>query len=61
MIVSQQAAVHLGNDYLEKLHSTNSETIVRCDKEVGQGSERNPRYIRDRLARRFLEKDDYVE
>ena len=44
----------------QKSATTNSETIVRCDKEVGQGSERNPRHIRDPLATRFLEKDDFV-
>ena len=63
----EQAAIHLGNDYFgefscnQKSATKNSETIVRCDKEVGQGSERNPRYIRDRLATQFLEKDDFVE
>ena len=39
----------------------NSETIVPCDKKVGQKSDRNPRNICDRLARRFLEKDDSVD
>ena len=45
MVVTQQAAVHLGNGFLEKFTfiqksaTTNSETIVRRDKEVGQGSE----------------------
>ena len=66
MTVILQAAVHLGNDYLENLRSTNNQPqrtvkqlIVRCDKEVGQGSERNPRHIRDRLATKFLEKVDF--
>ena len=39
----------------------NSETIVRCDKEVGQRAERNSRKIRDRLATKFLDKDDFVD
>ena len=40
----------------QKSATTNSKTIVRCDKKVVQGSERNPRYFRNRLARKFLEK-----
>ena len=42
MIVTQQAAVHLGNDYLveftfyQNSAAKNSKTIVRCDKKVGQ-------------------------
>ena len=39
MIVSQQSAVNLGKDYLEKSATKNSKTIVRCDKKVGKGSE----------------------
>ena len=64
MIVTQQAAVHLGNDYLENLHSTkksatkNSETIVRCDKKVGQRTDRNSRYFHDELARKSVEEED---
>ena len=66
MIVTQQAAVHLGNDCLGNLHSTksatqNSETIVRWNKEVGQRKDRNSWYIPDRLARKFSEKDDSVD
>ena len=67
MIVTQQATVHLGNDFLETLHSTkkpatkNGETIVRCDEKVGQRSERNSRYFHDQLARKFLEQDDSVD
>ena len=67
MIVTRQAVVHLGNDYLENLHATNKQPqrtvtqIVRCDEKVGQGSERKSRYIHDRLARKFLEKDDSVD
>ena len=45
MTVTQQAAVHLGNDCLDNLHSTKSatqksETIVRWNKEVGQRKDR---------------------
>ena len=47
--------------FYQKSATTNSETIVRCNKQVGQGSERNPRNIRDRLAIKFLEKDDSVD
>ena len=38
MIVTQQAAVHLGNDNLENQGSAamNTKTIVQCDKKVGQ-------------------------
>ena len=66
MLATQQAAVHLGNDCLEtfavhqKSATKNSEAIVRCDKEVGQGTDRNPWIIPDRLATKFLEKDDVV-
>ena len=45
----------------QKSATTNSKTIVRCDKKVVQGSERNPRYFRNRLARKFLEKDNSVD
>ena len=38
-----------------KSATTNSETIVRCDK-VGQGPERNTRNISNRLARTFWKK-----
>ena len=61
MIVTQQAAVHLGNDCLDNLHSTksapqNSETIVRWNKEVGQRRDRNSRFFPHRLERKFSEK-----
>ena len=36
--------------------TTNSEPFVRCDKEVDQGSKRNPRHIRDRLAAKAIGK-----
>ena len=67
MIVTRQAAVHLGNDYFgemtvnQKSVAKNSETIVRCDKKVDQRTERDSRYIHDRLATQFLEKDDFVK
>ena len=34
----------------QKPATKSSETIVRSDKKVGQGSERNPRFFRDQLA-----------
>ena len=46
--------------FYHKSATTNSETIVRCDKEFGQGSGRNPINIRDQLATKSLEKDDVV-
>ena len=46
--------------FYRKSGRTSSETIVRCDKEVCQGSVRNPRHIRDRLVTKFLEKNDFV-
>ena len=55
MTVTLQAAVHLGNDFFgestfyQTSATTNSETIVRCDKEVDQKAERNSRYIHDQL------------
>ena len=67
MIVTQQAAVHLGNDYLDNLNSTNSQPQRRVKqlfdvtKKVGQESARNPRFDRDRLARRFLGQDHSVD
>ena len=63
MIVTQQAAVHLGNDNLESMNSTKKQPqravkqqfdMTKCD----QGSERTPRHIRDQLVTKFLEKDD---
>ena len=53
MVVTQQAPVHLGNDYVGSLHSAkksstkNSDTIVRCDKKVGQRADRNTRFFHD--------------
>ena len=63
MTVTQQAAVHLGNDCLSFNQNQPqwTVTIVRCDKKVGQGSGRNPRNIRDRLARKCSEKDGFVD
>ena len=68
MIVTQQAAVHLGNNRLfgeftfyQKSVTKNSKTIGGCDKEVGQGSQRNPRIFRGRLATKFLEKNHFVD
>ena len=52
MIVTHQVAVHLGNDYSDNVHSTqkkNRETIVQCDKKVGQRAGRNSRYVHDQL------------
>ena len=46
-------------DY-QKSATTNSKTIVRCDKEVDHISERNSRYIDDRLSPTFLAKDKFV-
>ena len=42
----------------QKSATTKSETIVRCVTQVDQGSERNRRHVRDRLATEFLETDD---
>ena len=39
-----------------KSATKNSETIVRCNKQVGQRTDRNSRNIRDRLATKSLEK-----
>ena len=36
--------------FYQESATTNGEPFVRCDKEDGQGSERNARTIRDRLA-----------
>ena len=41
--------------------TTISETSVQCNQEIDQGSGRNPRNIRDRLARKSLEKDGFVD
>ena len=46
--------------YIQKSATKNSETIVRCNQEVGQRTDSNLRHIRDRLATKFLEKDDFV-
>ena len=67
LIVTQQAAVHLGNDYVDNLHATknsatkNSETILRCHKQVGWRTDRNSRDFPDRMTRKFLEKDGSVD
>ena len=51
MLVTQQAAVHLGNDYLDSVFfnqksvTKNNETIARCDQEVGQRTDRHSRNI----------------
>ena len=42
--------------FYQKSATTNRETIVRYDKEVDQGSKRNPRCIRDRLATKAVAK-----
>ena len=66
MIVTQQAAVHLGNDYLESVHSTKNQP-QRTVKQLFDVTrklvrdQKNPRYIRDRLEIKFLEKDDFVD
>ena len=63
LLVTQQTAVFLGKDYThstKKSATTNSETMVRCDTEVDQGSERNSKHIDDRLATEFLENGDLV-
>ena len=66
MMATQQADVHLGNDYVDSLHSTknqpqkDSETIVRCNKKVDQRTSRNSRNVPDRLAPTFLAKDNSV-
>ena len=61
MTVAQQAAVHLGNEYLENLQSTKHQpqrTVIQLfDVTKKLVSEQTP----DRLARNFLEKDDSVE
>ena len=49
-------------NYIQPQSATkNSRTIVWCDEKVGQGSERNWRFIHDRLARTFLENDETVD
>ena len=62
-VAFRTSRIHLGIDYwriyiLPKSATTNRETIVRCDKEVDQGSKRNPRHIRDRLAAKAVAKTD---
>ena len=61
MTVTEQAAVHVGNDYLDNLHSTPNQsqrTVKQLfdvkKKLVGQGSQRNPMKIRGRLATKIL-------
>ena len=34
MLVTQQAAVHLGNDYLENLHSSKNQTLFDVTKKL---------------------------
>ena len=45
----------------QKSVTKNNETIVRCNKEGGQRTNRKSRFFPDRLARGFLEKDDSVD
>ena len=62
MIVTQQAAVHLGDDWFgyftfnQKSATKNSETLVRCNDQFGQRTKRNSRDIPYRLSSQFLEK-----
>ena len=47
----------LSND----IKDTRRECACQCDGEVDQGSERNPRYIRDQLAATNLAKDNFAQ
>ena len=68
MSVTQQAAVHLGYDYLDNVHSiknqpqrTVKQLIDRWNEQVGQRTYRNIRDIPYRLTRKFPERDDSVD
>ena len=67
MLVTQQAAVHLGNDYLENLQSTKNQSqrtmkqLFDVTRKFGQRTDRNSRNTPDQVARKILEKDDSVE
>ena len=66
MSATLDAAVHLGQNYLENLFyqksdTMNDKTIVRRVTEVDHRSNRDSRDIKDWLAHRPLTKDNFVE
>ena len=58
MTATLQAAVHLGNDYVENLLCTQNQ-LERTLK-PSKGSERNPRNISDQLAATNLAQDNFL-
>ena len=64
MTATLRAAVHLGIDNVENLHSTQNQskrTLKQFDGKVDQGSEWNPRYIRDQMEATNLTKDNFAQ
>ena len=64
--VTQQAAVHLGNDYLDNLHSTKNQPQRTAKQLFGVRrklvkEKKNQGFFHDQLAGKLLKKDDSVD